>query len=328
MMWHSEFMSSAQIIPIMPLPRKSQISLSDTPYYHCVSRCVRRAYLCGKDALTGKSYEHRRRWVEQRLLLLAKLFAIDICAYAVMSNHTHVVLHVNRAQALAWSTREVIQRWHQLHRGTILTRRYISAQDALTCSEIHSVEEIAHVYRQRLFDISWFMRLLNEHIARRANKEDECTGRFWEGRFKSQALLDDAALAACMAYVDLNPVRAKIANSPEQSSYTSIKKRIRAMHRHEQPDCLYPLRPETGPGKQYKAGHSLPFTLSDYLVLVNCINSATQRRNDESKHCLARLFNETGLSDSEWIGFVAGIETKFSHKVCLAAFTRKIRRIS
>jgi REP element-mobilizing transposase RayT len=79
----------------MTQKRASLISLSDTPYYHCVSRCVRRSFLCGVDPYSGQSYEHRRAWVEERLLYLCSVFAIDICAYAVMSNHVHLVLHVD-----------------------------------------------------------------------------------------------------------------------------------------------------------------------------------------------------------------------------------------
>ena len=94
----------------MPQPRKNQISLIDTPFYHCVSRCVRRSFLCGKDRFTGQSYEHRRGWVEDRLLYLSSVFSIDICAFAVMSNHTHVVLCVDKDLAESWSMAEVISR--------------------------------------------------------------------------------------------------------------------------------------------------------------------------------------------------------------------------
>ena len=73
----------------MPKPRSQQICLHETPYYHCISRCVRRAFLCGQDNLTGQSYEHRRIWVEDRLLTLGKIFAIDICAFAILNNHTY-----------------------------------------------------------------------------------------------------------------------------------------------------------------------------------------------------------------------------------------------
>ena len=117
----------------MPQPRKSQISLIDTPYYHCVSRCVRRSFLCGEDKFTGQSYEHRRGWVEERLLFLSSVFAIDICAYAVMSNHTHVVVCVVKDMADSWSMKEVIRRWHQLYQGTLLSQKY-QREDTLSKS--------------------------------------------------------------------------------------------------------------------------------------------------------------------------------------------------
>ncbi|SDJ73611.1 hypothetical protein SAMN04488540_112107, partial [Ferrimonas sediminum] len=191
----------------MPTARKQLVSLQDTPFYHCVSRCVRRSFLCGVDTYTGISYEHRRDWVEKRLLALSDAFSIDICAFAVMTNHTHLVLHVDAPKANAWSTLEVLHRWHRVFAGTDLTRRYCDddQRDNLTQVELNQVKRKAELYRTRLADLSWFMRSLNEYIAREANKEDECTGRFWEGRFKSQALLDEQALLACMAYVDLNP---------------------------------------------------------------------------------------------------------------------------
>lgn len=108
----------------MPNPRKNQINLIAPPYYHCVSRCVRRSFLCGKDKFTGQNYEHRRAWVEERLLFLASVFAIDICAYAVMSNHTPVVLCVDKELAESWSIEEVIQRWHRLYQGTLLSQKF------------------------------------------------------------------------------------------------------------------------------------------------------------------------------------------------------------
>jgi hypothetical protein len=77
-----------------------------------------------KDTFTGQSYEHRRGWVEERLLFLGSVFAIDIAAYAVMSNHTHVVVCVDKALADSWSMKEVLRRWHVLYQGTLLSQKY------------------------------------------------------------------------------------------------------------------------------------------------------------------------------------------------------------
>ena len=211
----------------MTRPRSALVSLLDTAWYHCVSRCVRRAFLCGEDRATGQNFEHRRGWIAARIKELAHIFAIDVAAYALMSNHYHVVAHIDRNRALAWSTEEVLQRWTQLFTGPMLVGRYRSpARGDMGQAELAMVHEMAKTYRARLFDLSWFMRVLNESLARQANAEDDCTGRFWEGRFKSQALLDEQALLAAMAYVDLNPVRAGMAETPESSYYTSIQERL------------------------------------------------------------------------------------------------------
>ena len=209
----------------MTRARYQQISLDATPYYHCISRCVRRAYLCGDDPVSGRNFDHRKAWLVSRLKQLAGQFAIDVSAYAIMSNHYHVVLHVNREAASNWSDAEVIKRWTALFpaNGKLIETLQNNGRNKAAQKRL---QQRLSLWRERLQDISWFMRCLNETIARRANREDECTGRFWEGRFKSQALLDEKALVTCMAYVDLNPVRAGITDSLDSSDFTSIQERL------------------------------------------------------------------------------------------------------
>ena len=281
----------------MATPRKQQVNLIDTPYYHCISRCVRRAFLCGEDKLTGQSYEHRRGWVEDKLLALSQTFAIDICAYAVMSNHTHIVLCVDVEQAKSWSMHEVISRWHQLFKGTLITQQYLRG-DKLIKPLQQIAEETAEVYRARLTDISWFMRILNESIAVQANKEDKCTGRFWEGRFKSQALLDEAAVIACMAYVDLNPIRANIATTPETSNHTSIQQRITVAKKTKQPNLLYPF---VGNPRQ-NAPRGLTFELKDYIELVDLTGRCI--REDKCGYIdnnLPSILTRLNISTESWL---------------------------
>ncbi|MCF6443093.1 transposase [Pseudoalteromonas luteoviolacea] len=280
----------------MAIARKRQVSLVDTKYYHCISRCVRRAYLCGEDKVTGKSYEHRRGWLEEKLLQLSKVFCIDVCAYAVMSNHTHIVLYVDDKKAKRLNDKAILIRWHKQFKGTWLTHKFVSGE-SLSNSERCMLSELIDEYRKRLADISWFMRTLNEDIARKANKEDGCTGRFWEGRFKSQALLDEAALAACLAYVDLNPVRAKMAETPEESDHTSIKKRIEAVKVGKQPKSL--MRFAGNPRKNMPKG--LPFEFKYYIELVDltgrCMREDKRGYITDSQPILARL----NIQSENWL---------------------------
>ena len=159
----------------MPTPRSQQISLSNTPYYHCISRCVRRTFLCGIDSTTNKDYSHRKQWIVERLALLSNTFAIEVCAYAILSNHSHTVLKVNESLAQSWSDEQVMQRWEQL----FSVERYLNGE-CHSEAEQDKAHETISLFRDRLMDISWFMRCLNEHIARKANAEDKCTGRFWD----------------------------------------------------------------------------------------------------------------------------------------------------
>ncbi|WP_018863986.1 transposase [Thioalkalivibrio sp. ARh3] len=98
----------------MTRARKELVSVETTPYYHCICRCVRRAFLCGEDSYSGKNYEHRRGWVLERLRELQGVFAVDVCAYAVMSNHYHLVVRLDADRAAAWSEGEVMERWERL----------------------------------------------------------------------------------------------------------------------------------------------------------------------------------------------------------------------
>ena len=189
---------------------------------HAVSRCVRRAWLCGRDPYNGRDYEHRRDWVRERVRELAGVFAVEVCAYAIMSNHSHLVLWCRPSVAETWGPEEVARRWLRLFgRGG-------AAEKARQEAELAADARRVAVCRERLGSVSWFMRCLNERIARRANAEDGCTGRFWEGRFKCQLLEDEGAVLACMAYVDLNPVRAKLADTLEASTFTSVHDRLAA----------------------------------------------------------------------------------------------------
>jgi len=285
----------------------------DTPYYHVTSRCVRRAFLCGIDHYSGQNYEHRRQWVVDRLRLLSSLFAIDICAYAVMSNHYHLALKICPEQLADRCEDEIIDRWCALFKGPLLIQNYRNGED-LKPFERAGVTDIANVWRKRLSSISWFMRCLNQPIARQANREDQCTGKFWESRFTSQALKSEEALLSCMVYVDLNPVRAEMVDTPEESEYTSIRERLRPQFElqqaiDEQTECgdlldfnrpLKALLPfENRLTAEQQSG--ILFNFREYLALVDWTGRII--RSDKRGHidnALPPILKRLQLSADQW----------------------------
>ena len=211
-------------------PRKEIFNPHEPGYYHCFSRCVRGAYLCGRDAVTGKCYDHRKGWIERRLEFLASVMGLDVIAHGVMDNHFHVVLRNRPDVVKGWSDREVARRWLRVCPGT--RRELEQDPPEPTKQQIEALmadrKQLAEV-RTRLSSISWFMRFVDEFVARCANREEgEHMGRFWAGRFTSTALLDVVGILLCVMYVDLNPIRAGKAKTPEASRYTSAYRRIEA----------------------------------------------------------------------------------------------------
>jgi hypothetical protein len=220
--------------------RSEQFDAENVCIVHAVQRCVRRAFLAGRDDRTGIDYSFRREWIRRRLEALASVFGIDVLTYAIMNNHFHVILRNRPDVVAAWSDEEAALRWLRVFPGRRLDEQLAEPTEDDVKMLAANGDRMA-VVRRRLSDISWFMRALSEPIARLANKQDECTGRFWEGRFKAQRIVDEAGLLACAMYVDLNPVRAALADSPDCSVHTSAYDRIQAELGEEIPSAAFDL---------------------------------------------------------------------------------------
>jgi len=243
-----------------------------------------------------------------------------------MSNHYHIVVKITPDQLSALTDEDILRRWCTLYQGPIIVQRMLTGA-CLSDVEFHQVRELASVYRKRLGDLGWFMKCLNEPIAREANAEDECTGHFWESRYKSQALKDERALLSCMAYVDLNPVRAQMSETPETSDYTSIKERaqpsedlaesiVSSFLESSSPGNLSrkPLmqfKTPTQPGSDVE----LPFEWHDYLNLVDLTGRAVdpRKRGTISKQ-LPSILSRLEISEADWVIESCNFEENFRRR--------------
>jgi hypothetical protein len=203
----------------MTIARRELINASVAHWYHCMTRCVRRASLLGEGLL------NREQWFEDGLEDLAQIFAVGVGGFSVMDNHVHLLLRLDPEVAAGWSDEEVARRWGRLYPPRDKSRKPLPISEEWLKGRLKDIPWLAKT-RERLGSISWFMKCLKEPISRRANREDKCRGAFFEARFKSVAILDDEALLATSTYIDLNPVAAKIAEVPETSEHTSIKQRV------------------------------------------------------------------------------------------------------
>jgi len=274
----------------MTLARRLFVPADAVGTYHCVSRCVRRAWLCGLDSLSGIDYTHRKPWVEARLKRLGEIFAVGIYGYAVMSNHLHVVLRIDPHATQRWNDDEVMQRWCRLYP----CREDSPAMFEQRCLRLSRQPERLIVLRERLGSVSWFMRCLNEPLARAANREDGCTGRFWEGRFKCQVLADERAVLAAMAYVDLNPIRAGMTVRMDRSHHTSIRQRVLDC-RSDEARGQQPLRQLLG------VGPALSLTQNAYIDLVQWTGQQVRpgKTGVIPKHAPSAL-SKTGFGAKQW----------------------------
>lgn len=265
---------------------------------------MRRAFLCGQDALSGRSFEHRRQWVEDRIHFLAEVFGVAVWGYAVMSNHLHVVVQTLPEAVAGWSDAEVARRWVRL-----FPREDVNPE--WRAGLLASNPEKLAALRSRLSDLSWFMRCLSEPIARAANREDICKGRFWEGRYKVQVLLDEAAVLSAMTYVDLNPIRAGLCETLAASDHTSAQKRLRAIEAEpEQAEAA--LAPVAG----IRGLCVLPMTQIDYLRLVD----ASGRQVREGKRGAIRgavpaILQRYGGQGERWVAQVLAVRGGYSRAI-------------
>ena len=222
--------------------------------------------------------------------------------------------HIDTETAEKWTDDDVIERWLQLFKGNMLVDRYRRGETK-TQGERDAVADIAATWRSRLMEISWFMRCLNESIARDANKEDNCKGRFWEGRFKTQALLDETALLTCMMYVDLNPIRAGISHTLEESDSTSIQDRLIAFAKQKaqagiavngradkkEKNCeLLPFK--GGESLANDTVKGLSFSLQDYFELIDWTGRVVRKDNRGAIPAeILPILQKLGVNKSEWV---------------------------
>ena len=304
----------------MTTARKELVDVSVTRWYHCISRCVRAAFLMAGGA------EDRKQWIEDRLKRLAEHFAVSVGGFAILDNHLHVLVRLDPGVAANWTAEQIVRRWMAVYPPSNLA---LDDEKVVKMWVQHQAKDAGRVeiLRGRLENLGWFMKALKEPLSRMANKADGCRGTFWEARYKSIAILDEEALLATTAYIDLNPVAAGIAAAPETSDHTSIKQRVGHVRRKGKLDRLKKARQGSVAGSRAagnveqdhwlvpiedrrshpnlrdrspREGMLESFSLGSYLLLVDFMGRVYRNGKARMSAGLKDVFERLGSSSEFW----------------------------
>ena len=299
----------------MTIARGRLVDPSVTRWYHCTTRCVRRAFLL------GEGDQNRKAWLENRLEELAAIFAVAVGSFSVMDNHLHLLLRIDPDVAQGWTDKEVARRWGRLFPPRDRSRQALPVTEQWVQGRLADGEWIATA-RQRLQSLSWFMKCLKEPLSRLANRQDGVRGAFFEARFRSVAVLEEEALLAIAVYIDLNPVAARVAETPETSDFTSIKERVGHVQAQgktaqlaaakagsvagshaatglEDSLWLCPIEDRRGLDS-CREGMIQGFPLGSYLNLVDYTGRLFRQEKASISSDLAGIFERLGCSATRW----------------------------
>ncbi len=299
----------------MTIARAELIDIATTRWYHCVTRCARNA------SLLAGGPDDRRPWVEQRLETLAEIFAVSVGAYSVMDDRVQLLLRMDPHVAKAWSAEEVVRRRGRIFPPYDRSRRPLPISKEWVLARRKDVPGVAAA-REQLQSIGWFMKCLKEPLARLANRQDSTRGAFFEARFKSVAILDDESLLAASAHIDLSAVAAEIAEVPQASPYSSIKKRVAHVKAQRRSDDLKAAKGGLKAGSKASAkledslwlcpiedrrklgssreGMMQGLSLGSYLLLLNYSGRVFREGKASVSEELTEILDRVGYSAENW----------------------------
>lgn len=299
----------------MTQPRSQIVDTSVTCWYHCISRCVRSAFL-----LAENGSFHRKEWIDNRIKELESIFAISVAGFSILDNHLHMLIRIDPDVEAAWTPTEVVTRYFKVFPHKINRKVVEPTPDMI--NELANNAEWVDERRSRLGSLSWFMKCLKEPLARLANKEDNAKGAFFQARFKSVAIVDTESLLTAAAYIDLNPVAAGIVDLPEHSPFTSIKERVdnvitkgrlsdvaeirngsvaasKVSEGIEDNHWLIPIEDRRKHGA-LRAGIMEGFTLGNYLMLVDCSARVTREGKASIPTDVQSIFERLNIASDRW----------------------------